>query len=60
LISRSTDNAETIKKRVAKAVEEISYADKFDLVIINDVLAEAQEKAYTAVKNFISDIDMKS
>jgi guanylate kinase len=53
LLLRSTDDAQTIQKRVAKATEEIKYADKFDLIIVNDKLEEAQDKAYKAVKEFV-------
>lgn len=53
LIARSTDDMETIKKRVAKAIEEISYANKFDLIIVNDILEQAQAKAFNEVEKFI-------
>lgn len=55
LKNRSTDDAETIKKRVSKAVEELKYADQFDLIIVNDDLTTAQNEAYTAVLRFIND-----
>jgi guanylate kinase len=54
LVARSTDDAETIKKRVSKAVEEIKFADQFDLIIVNDNLEDAQKKAYKAVMEFIN------
>lgn len=41
LICRGTDCAEVIAKRVAKAEFEISKADAFDHVVVNDVLADA-------------------
>ena len=53
LISRSTDDAETIRKRVDKAVYELGFADQFDVVIVNDILTEAQEKAIKIVSDFI-------
>jgi guanylate kinase len=54
LVSRSTDDAQTISKRVNKAVEELSYADQFDVVIVNDNLEEAKEKALAVVSSYIS------
>lgn len=53
LINRSTDDAETIKKRVDKAVYELKFSDQFDVVIINDNLQEAQNKAYKLLSDFI-------
>jgi guanylate kinase len=53
LVSRSTDDMETIKKRVGKAIEELKFADQFDLIIVNDNLEEAQNAAFKAVKDFL-------
>ena len=50
---RSTDPEESIRERVAKAKEEMSYADKFDVILVNDVLEETLEKAEEIVTNFI-------
>lgn len=36
LTGRGTDSPETIEKRIAKAEQEISYADRFDYVVINE------------------------
>ncbi len=55
LRNRQTDTEEKIKERVAKAEQELSYADKFDTIIINDKLTEAQEEAYSLIKAFIND-----
>ncbi|MBS6459495.1 MAG: guanylate kinase [Alistipes sp.] len=41
LICRGTDCAEVIAKRVAKAEFEISKADAFDHVVVNDILTDA-------------------
>lgn len=38
LVHRNTDSAESIERRVAKASEEMSYADKFDYVLVNSDL----------------------
>ena len=41
LKNRQTDSAEVIKRRIAKAYEEIRHANEFNYVIINDDLEEA-------------------
>lgn len=53
LTGRSTDDEATIKKRLEKAVYELKYADQFDVVLINDILQEAQLKAFNLVSEFI-------
>lgn len=53
LISRNTDDAETIKTRVEKAEEEISYAKEFDKIVINSDLSEAKKEIESLIKNFI-------
>lgn len=45
LVKRGTDSPEAIEKRVAKAAEEMEYADKFDIVLINDDLDMCLRKA---------------
>ncbi|MFP3598017.1 guanylate kinase [Chryseobacterium sp. SIMBA_029] len=54
LISRNTDDAETIKTRVEKAEEEISYAGEFDKIVINNDLDDAKKEIESLIKNFIS------
>ncbi len=41
LTSRGTETAEVIEERVAKAVDEIGFADRYDYIVVNDVLEEA-------------------
>jgi guanylate kinase len=53
LVARSTDNEETIRKRVDKAIYELKFADQFDTILINDDLQEAQNKAFKMVSEFI-------
>ena len=43
---------EVMETRVAKAAEEMTYAAKFDAVLVNDVLEESFEKAERLVKLF--------
>ena len=51
---RGTDSEEMIAKRVAKASYELTFAPKFDIVIVNDVLEEAQQKALSTIKSFLN------
>lgn len=53
LINRGTDTPEVIKARLAKAEFELSFASKFDVVIVNDDLEKAEKEALLVVKNFI-------
>jgi len=53
LEGRGTDTPEVIENRIARAQYELSFADKFDVVIVNDQLEEAENKALSAVKQFI-------
>lgn len=55
LIGRGTDSMEEIEKRVAKASEEMTYADKFDYVLINDDLATAFAEIEKVVDGFLTD-----
>jgi len=54
LRGRSTDSEETIQKRIAKAEYEISFASKFDRIIINDNLEEAVEETLDVISGFFS------
>ncbi len=53
LEGRGTDSAEVIADRIARAEFELSFAPKFDKVVVNDDLATAQQEALHIVKNFI-------
>ena len=55
LVKRGTDSAEDIEKRVAKAAEEMTYAPRFDRVLINDDLATAFAEAEEMVGTFLAD-----
>ena len=54
LVKRGTDSAADIDKRVAKAAEEMTYAPKFDKVLVNDDLATAFAEAEAMVDTFLS------
>ena len=51
LVNRGTEDIETIEKRLAKAKEEISYAPKYDYIIVNDVLEKAIEDLDTVISS---------
>lgn len=53
LVSRATDSPEAIERRVAKAAEEMTYADKFDHIIVNDDLQKAYADAERLVDDFL-------
>ena len=51
---RSTESEENLKKRLDKAQHELSFADQFDEILINDDLEKAKNEAVTLVKEFVS------
>lgn len=53
LEGRGTDKPEVIESRIAKAEFELSFADKFDVIIINDNLEKAQTEALQVIKEFL-------
>lgn len=53
LVGRATDAPEVIEQRLAKAEYELTFADKFDKVIINDDLDVAKAEAYQIVSEFL-------
>lgn len=55
LRGRTTDSEETIAKRLAKADYELSFADKYDIRIVNDDLNRAAEEVAEAIKAKIAE-----
>lgn len=53
LVSRNTDSAEAITKRLAKAEFEMGFRDKFDREVINDTLDKALGDADRIIEEFI-------
>lgn len=53
LRARNTDDDASIEKRMAKARFELSFADRFDRVIINDHLDDAIQDAVDTVTEFL-------
>lgn len=54
LVGRATDSAETIKTRIEKAAFELSFADKFDVVIVNDVLEDAIVQTARVLSDYLA------
>lgn len=54
LEARGTDSAEAIERRVHKAEEEIAYAQKFDVILLNDKLNDALLKAEKIVQDLLN------
>lgn len=54
LRSRQTDSEEKIQERLAKAEKELSYADEFDIILVNDDLDTAKKEAVELVLKFTS------
>ena len=53
LIGRGTDTMDAIEQRVAKAAEEMTYAPKFDRILVNDNLDQALAEAENMVDDFL-------
>ncbi|MBR1733522.1 MAG: guanylate kinase [Alloprevotella sp.] len=54
LEARGTDSPDVINDRIARAEFELGYADKFDTVVLNDNLAEAQADTLRKVSDFLA------
>jgi len=59
LENRGTDSQAIIEERVKKAAWELSFADNFDTIIINDDLETAKADCLNAVKTFLEGSDKK-
>ena len=55
LETRHTETEETIKLRVEKAALELTYAGRFNHIIVNDVLETAQQQALVLIKTFLDE-----
>ena len=53
LEGRGTDAPEVIDQRIARAEFELTFAPKFDKVVVNDVLQQAEADALALVKGFV-------
>ncbi|MCF8230920.1 MAG: guanylate kinase [Bacteroidales bacterium] len=55
LMSRKTESEEALKRRIAKAEQELKYQDQFDLLLINDDLQQAKQEAVEIAEKFLND-----
>ena len=53
LETRSTETKEKIKIRIAKAKKELGFAERFDVIIVNDQLLKACKEAESVVLTFL-------
>lgn len=53
LQQRGTETPESLHQRVAKAAEELAFADQFDVVIVNDNLEDAKKEVFERVSTFL-------
>ena len=53
LEGRGTDAPEVIDQRIARAAFELTFADKFDTVIVNDKLEQAEADALSLIEAFV-------
>ena len=53
LESRATDAPEVIEQRLERAAFELTFADKFDKVVINDILEYAEADTLELIENFL-------
>ena len=53
LTDRGTEVQEDIEKRIGRAEYELTFADKFDTVIINDDLNKAKEETLKKIQAFL-------
>lgn len=53
LKNRKTEDEKSLKKRIKKATKELKYANKFDTILVNDVLDVALKEAEELVLDFI-------
>jgi guanylate kinase len=53
LINRGTENEQTLKERLNKASEELTFAPQFDKIVVNEKLEVAVEEIKNIIESFI-------
>ena len=53
LVNRGTDAPEVIEDRIARAAFELTFADRFDHVVVNDDLKVAEQETLNVVNEFL-------
>ena len=54
LEGRGTDSPDVIDQRIARAEFELTFADKFDKIVINDILEYAEADALELIQDFLA------
>lgn len=57
LTKRGTEDMETIKKRLARAIEESDFIKRYDSIVINDTLQEAVDQMHNIITAWHSRIE---
>lgn len=60
LITRGTESAQALKERLDKAADELTFADRFDHVIVNDNLDQAIADTLQIIESFLKETEQKS
>ena len=55
LEGRGTDSRDVIDQRIARAEFELTFADKFDRIVVNDILEYAEADALEIIQKFLND-----
>lgn len=50
---RDTETEESIGKRMEKAMREMEYANRFDVILLNDVMATAMNQSENIIREFL-------
>ena len=54
LNARATDAPEVIEQRLAKAEYEMSFANQFDRIVVNDNLEQAKREVLDIISKFVN------
>lgn len=54
LENRATDAPKVIEQRIGRAQYEISFAEKFDTIVVNDDLTLAKQEAFETITRFLN------
>ena len=54
LVGRNTDSPEVIEQRLSKAEYELTFSPRFDAVIVNENLQDAQQNTLTTILEFLN------
>jgi guanylate kinase len=53
LRSRGTDDEDSLRERLGKAIFELSFASRFDYIVVNDSLSETLSEAEKIIREFL-------